>query len=209
MLVLKRPLRLNSKCRMKKNYAGYIVAAVVVVLGIWLITTYNGLVKKEEKVSLQWNEVQNAYQRRLDLIPNLVTTVKGGADFEQGTLQRIAEARSKATAVRVNNALTPENYNQQSAAQDELAGATNRLLIAIEKYPELKGTAAFRDLQTQLERTELRIKMARKDFNDAVATYNSSVKSFPTKIAAGILGFDAREGFRSDAGADKAQEIKF
>ncbi len=194
---------------MNKNYSGLIIGAIVVVLGIWLITTYNGLVKKEEKVSLQWNEVQNAYQRRLDLIPNLVNTVKGGADFEQTTLQQIAEARSRATAVRIKTDLTPQNFNEQSEAQDNLAGAANRLIIAIEKYPDLKGTSAFRDLQTQLERTELRIKMARKDFNDAIATYNSSVKSFPTKLVAGLFGFKSKEGFKSDAGADKAQEIKF
>ncbi|RYF85081.1 MAG: LemA family protein, partial [Chitinophagaceae bacterium] len=169
---------------------------------------YNALVKKDEKVKLQWNEVQNTYQRRLDLIPNLVSTVKGGADFEQSTLQKVVEARSKAASVQVNN-ITAENFNQQSAAQDELAGAANRLIIAVEKYPELKGTAAFRDLQTQLERTELRIKMARKDFNEAIAAYNSSVKSFPTKLAAGMFGFPAKEGFKSDAGAEKAQEIKF
>src|SRR6478672_3332818 len=188
---------------MQKKYQVYIIVDIVVVLGIWLITTYNGLVKKDEKVSLQWNEVQNAYQRRLDLIPNLVNTVKGGADFEQNTLRQIAEARSRATAVRVNTNLTAENYNQQSEAQDNLAGAANRLIIAVEQYPELKGTAAFRDLQTQLERTELRIKMARKDFNDAIASYNSSVRGFPTKLAAGILGFSPKEGFKSDAGADK------
>ncbi|RYY48777.1 MAG: LemA family protein [Chitinophagaceae bacterium] len=193
---------------MKKNFTGYIIGGILVVAGIWLVTTYNALVKKEEKVKLQWNEVQNTYQRRLDLIPNLVSTVKGGADFEQTTLQRVVEARSKAASVQVNT-LTAESFNQQSAAQDELAGAANRLIVAVEKYPELKGTAAFRDLQTQLERTELRIKMARKDFNDAIAVYNSSVKSFPTKLAAGLLGFSAKDGFKSDAGADKAREIKF
>lgn len=193
---------------MKNKLSGYIIGGILVVVGIWLITTYNALVKKDEKVKLQWNEVQNTYQRRLDLIPNLVNTVKGGADFEQTTLQKVTEARAKATAVQVSG-LNAENYNQQSAAQDELAGAANRLIIAVEKYPELQGTAAFRDLQTQLERTELRIKMARKDFNEAIATYNSSVKSFPTKLAAGLFGFSAKEGFQSDAGADKSVEIKF
>lgn len=192
-----------------KKFSGIIIIGILVVVGIWLITTYNGLVKKNEKVNLQWSEVQNAYQRRLDLIPNLVNTVKGGADFEQTTLQKIADARAKATAVQVNTTLSAENYNQQSAAQDELAGAANRLIAVVEAYPDLKGTAAFRSLQTQLERTELRIKMARKDFNTAVADYNSSVKSFPTKLAAGLFGFDAKEGFQSDAGADKATEIKF
>jgi LemA protein len=180
----------------------------LVVVGIWLITTYNALVQKDEKVKLQWNEVQNAYQRRLDLIPNLVNVVKGGADYEQTTLQKIAEARAKANSINATG-ITAENYQQQSAAQDELAAAANRLLITVEKYPELKGTKAFAGLQTQLERTELRIKIARKDFNGAVATYNSSVKSFPTKVVAGLLGFPPKEGFQSDAGADKSVEIKF
>jgi LemA protein len=138
----------------------------------------------------------------------LVNVVKGGADYEQTTLQKIAEARAKANSINAAG-ITAENYQQQSAAQDELAAAANRLLITVEKYPELKGTKAFAGLQTQLERTELRIKIARKDFNGAVATYNSSVKSFPTKVVAALLGFPPKEGFQSDAGADKSVEIKF
>ncbi len=194
----------------KKSYSGYIIGGILVVVGIWLITTYNALVKKDEKVKLQWNEVQNAYQRRLDLIPNLVNVVKGGADFEQTTLQKIAEARSKATAVTVSaNDVNALKYNQQSAAQDELAAAANRLIIAVEKYPDLQGAKAFSGLQTQLERTELRIKIARKDFNAAIAEYNKSVKTFPTKLITGLFGFPAKEGFQSDAGADKSVEIKF
>ena len=192
-----------------KKLSGIIILSILVVVGIWLITTYNGLVKKSEQVNLQWNEVQNAYQRRLDLIPNLVNTVKAGADFEQTTLQKIAEARAKATSVLQNTSLTAENYQQQSAAQNELAGAANRLIAVVERYPDLKGTEAFRSLQTQLERTELRIAIARKDFNAAIANYNSSVRGFPTKLAAGLLGFHAKEGFKADAGADKATEIKF
>ncbi|RYF88664.1 MAG: LemA family protein [Chitinophagaceae bacterium] len=193
-----------------KNYSGYIIGGIVVVVGIWLITTYNSLVAKDEKVKLQWNEVQNAYQRRLDLIPNLVNVVKGGADFEQGTLEQIAEARSKATSVNISaNNVNAQGYMQQAAAQDELAAAANRLIIAVEKYPELQGAKAFAGLQTQLERTELRIKVARKDFNAAIAAYNNSVKTFPTKLAAGLLGFPPKDGFQADAGADKAVEIKF
>jgi len=194
----------------KKNYSGYIVGGILVVVGIWLITTFNVLVKKDEKVKLQWNEVQNSYQRRLDLIPNLVNVVKGGADFEQTTLIKISEARSKATSVTVTaNDVDASKYNEQSAAQDELAAAANRLIIAVEKYPELQGAKAFAGLQTQLERTELRIKVARKDFNAAIADYNKSVKTFPTKLVASVLGFPAKEGFQSDAGADKSVEIKF
>jgi len=194
----------------KKKYSGYIIGGILVVVGIWLITTFNVLVKKDEKVKLQWNEVQNSYQRRLDLIPNLVNVVKGGADFEQTTLIKISEARSKATSVTVTaNDVDASKYNEQSAAQDELAAAANRLIIAAEKYPELQGAKAFAGLQTQLERTELRIKVARKDFNAAIADYNKSVKTFPTKLVASVLGFPAKEGFQSDAGADKSVEIKF
>lgn len=193
-----------------KRYSGYIIGAILVVIGIWLITTFNGLVNKEEKVKLQWNEVQNAYQRRVDLVPNLVNTVKGQADFEQNTIVKITEARSKAASVTIATTdVTAENYQKQISAQNELASATNRLVIAVEKYPELKGTAAFEGLQTQLEGTERRIKIARKDFNGAIADYNSSVKSFPTKIAAGVFGFKPREGFQSDAGTEKSVEIKF
>ncbi len=192
----------------KKSYSSYIIGGLLVVVGIWLITTYNALVKKDEKVKLQWNEVQNAYQRRLDLIPNLVNVVKGGADYEQTTLQKIAEARAKATSINVTG-INAENYQQQVAAQDELAAAANRLIVAVEKYPELQGAKAFSGLQTQLERTELRIKIARKDFNAAIAEYNKSVKTFPTKLITGLFGFPAKEGFKSDAGADKSVEIKF
>ena len=192
----------------KRRYSGFIIGGLLVILGIFLIVTYNGLVKKEEEVKLQWNEVQNAYQRRLDLIPNLVNVVKGGADFEQTTLQKITEARSKATSVNVSE-VSAAGYNAQSAAQDELAAAANRLLISVEKYPDLQGTKAFSTLQTQLERTELRIKIARKDFNESIQAYNSSARNFPTSLVAGIFGFHAKEGFSSDAGAEKATEIKF
>jgi LemA protein len=193
-----------------KRYSGYIIGAIIIFIGIFLMVTYNGLVKKEEMVKLQWNEVQNAYQRRIDFIPNVVNVVKGQADFEQTTLQQLTEARAKATAVTITgNELTADKFNQQKAAQDGLAAATNRLLITAERYPELKGAAAFKGLQTQLEGTERRIKIARKDFNEAIAAYNSSVKNFPTKVVAGIFGFKAREGFQADAGADKSVEIKF
>lgn len=193
-----------------KRYSGYIIGAIIIFIGIFLMITYNGLVKKEEQVKLQWNEVQNAYQRRIDFIPNVVNVVKGQADFEQTTLQQLTEARAKASSVTVSeNELTADKFNQQSAAQDGLAAATNRLLITVEKYPELKGAAAFKGLQTQLEGTERRIKIARKDFNVAIADYNSSVRSFPTKVVAGVFGFKARDGFQSNAGADKSVEIKF
>ena len=193
-----------------KRYSGYIIGAIIIFIGIFLMVTYNSLIKKEEQVILQWNEVQNAYQRRIDFIPNVVNIVKGQADFEQTTLQQLTEARAKATAVNVTgNEITADKFNQQTAAQDGLAAATNRLLITVEKYLELKGAAAFKGLQTQLEGTERRIKVARKDFNVSIADYNSSVRSFPTKIVAAFFGFKARDGFQSDAGSDKSTEIKF
>ena len=133
---------------MNKRLSGIIIGAIVVIAAIWLITTYNALVKKQEKVSLQWNEVQNAYQRRLDLIPNLVNVVKGGADFEQSTLQKIAAARAKAQSLTVTN-VTAENVSNVTAAQNELAQEAMRLVAVIEKYPDLKGAKAFLDLQTQ------------------------------------------------------------
>ena len=193
----------------KKRNSGYIIGGVVILLGIFLIITYNSLVKKEEKVKLQWNEVQNTYQRRLDLIPNLVNVVKGGADYEQTTLQKLIEARAKATSVDVTGDLSADKYNQQTAIQDELAGAANRLMIRVEKYPDIKGTRAFSDLQVQLEGTERRIKVARKNFNESIAVYNSSVRGFPTKLVAGVFGFAPKDGFQSDNGTDKAVEIKF
>lgn len=192
-----------------KRYSGYIAGAVLLLIGIYLIVTFNGLVKKEEQYKLQWNEVQNAYQRRLDLIPNLVNIVKGGTEYEQTTLQKISDARAKAMSLNVSNEVNAENFARQTAAQDQLAAAANRLMITVEKYPDLQGTRAFSDLQTQLEGTERRIKVARKDFNVAIAAYNSGVKSFPTSMVAGIFGFPAREGFESVAGAENAVEIKF
>jgi LemA protein len=173
-----------------------------------MIVTYNSLVKKQEKVKLQWNEVQNTYQRRLDLIPNLINVVKGGADYEQATLKKIIEARARAMTLNAQG-LSATTYNEQTAAQDEMASAANRLLISVEKYPDLKGTKAFSDLQTQLVGTERRIKVARKDFNAAIADYNSYVKSFPAKLVAGVFGFAPKEGFQAGAGADKSVEIKF
>ena len=194
----------------KKGYSGYIIIGVLVVLGIYLGATYNSLVKKDEKVNLQANEVQNAFQRRLDLIPNLINVVKGVSDFEKTTLEKITEARSKAASVSISATnVSADEFNKSAAAQNELASATNNLIISIEKYPTLKGTAAYSGLQTQLEGTERRIKVARKDLNEAINNYNSAVRTFPTKLFAGIFGFTQKAGFQADAGADKIIEIKF
>ena len=155
-----------------------------------------------------WAEVQNTYQRRLDLTPNLVNTVKGMAGFEQETLTKIAEARSKAMSV-TSSEISAEGYRKQSGLQDTLAAASNRLIAVVEKYPVLKGTEAFRGLQVQLEGNERRIKVARADFNGAIKDYNQAVRSFPKNMVAGIFGFDAKQGFTAAEGAERNVEIKF
>ncbi|MFN8306345.1 MAG: LemA family protein [Ferruginibacter sp.] len=194
----------------KQKSSWLIIGVVVAIVVVYLITTFNSLVKKEERIKLQWNEVQNAYQRRLNLIPNIVNVVKGVSDFEQTTLEKIAEARSKAASVTFSgDNVTAGDVQKQSGVQNELAVATNNLIVQIEKYPSLKGTAAYAGLQTQLEGTERRIKVARQDFNEAINSYNSAVRAFPAKLVAGMLGFKVKEGFQSDAGAEKPVEIKF
>jgi len=194
----------------KKRYSGYIIGGLLVVIGIFLIITYNSLVKKEVRMQTQWSEVQNAYQRRVDLIPNLINVVKGAADFEQNILTEITEARSKVQAVNIDSAnVDASKFQQQNTAQNRLANVSNKIIITIERYPQLKGTEAFLALQTDLLGTERRIKVARKDFNEAVRDYNSSVRSFPTNLAAGLFGFKAKNGFEADSGTDKATEIKF
>ena len=193
----------------RKKLTGYIAGAILFILLLWGFTTYNSLVKKEEKVKLKWSEVQNTYQRRLDLVPSLVNVVKGVSDFEQTVLIKITEARSRAISGLSNNELTAANYQNQKILQDTLASAANRLIILIENYPELKGTSAYSGLQTQLEGTERRIIVARKDFNEAVAKYNQKVRSFPVNIIAGLFGFKKKEGFEAGAGTEKGVDIKF
>jgi LemA protein len=167
------------------------------------------MVGKQSRVELRWSEVQNTYQRRLDLVPNLVNVVKGVSEFEQSTLQKIVEARARALSTLRDREITAENYQQQKNAQDSLASAVNRIIVTIEKYPVLKGTDAYAGLQTQLEGTERRIKVARRDFNEAVASYNKTVRGFPNNLVAGIFGFERKQGFSADAGAEKSVEINF
>ena len=194
----------------QKKLSGYLVGgAILLILIIWIVTSYNSLVKKQENVKLTWSEVQNTYQRRLDLIPNLVNVVKGVSDFEQTTLEKIAQARSKALTSLSNDEITGSNYQQQQQLQDSLAAAANRIIVLVEKYPTLKGTAAYAGLQIQLEGTERRIRVARNDFNGAIADYNRKVRGFPTNILAGIFGFKKKEGFEAVTGADKNVEITF
>jgi len=186
------------------------VVGLLVIFFFWGCNGYNGLVKQDEVVKNAWNNVQSDYQRRSDLIPNLVNTVKGEANFEQTTLQNVIEARSKATQMKVDQEnLTPEKIKEFQAAQGQLSQALGRLLMITENYPNLKANEAFRNLQTQLEGTENRIKVARNDFNAAVKDYNVKVRSFPINLLAGAFGFSPKEGFTADQGAEKAPEVKF
>jgi LemA protein len=171
---------------------------------------YNAMVSKQEACSGQWANVENAYQRRADLIPNLVNTVKGAANFEQETLTKIIEARASATSMKVDpDNLTPENIAKFEAAQNQLSGALSRLLVTVERYPELKSLQNFQDLQAQLEGTENRIAVERKKFNDTVQDYNAYIRKFPQVIYSGWFGFEKKGYFQATTGADKAPEVKF
>ncbi|HAO46655.1 MAG TPA: LemA family protein [Ferruginibacter sp.] len=187
-----------------------VVLGIVVILGFWGCSGYNGLVKQDENVKKAWNNVQTEYQNRSDLVGNLVNTVKGAANFEQETLTKLVEARSKATSVNFTaDQLTPENIAKFQEAQSQMSGALSRLLAVVENYPDLKATQNFTQLQGQLEGIENNIKNSRKTFNEAINVYNTKVRSFPMNILGGMFGFSAKEGFKADAGAEKAPEVKF
>lgn len=171
---------------------------------------YNTMVELDEGVTRQWAQVENAYQRRADLIPNLVATVKGYADFEQETLTAVIEARSKATGINVNpENLTPEAIQQFEAAQGQLTGALSRLMVVVEKYPDLKANQNFLELQSQLEGTENRISFERMKFNESTGQYNTYIRRFPRNIIANIFGFDKKEYFQAKEGADQAPVVEF
>jgi LemA protein len=172
--------------------------------------SYNSIVKKDENVKAAWGAVQSQYQRRSDLIPNLVSTVKGAANFEKSTLTAVIEARAKATSIQVDpSKLTPESIQQFQAAQGQLGSALGKLLAVSEAYPDLKSNANFQGLQTQLEGTENRINVSRLDFNTAVQDYNSSIRTFPANISAKMFGFTEKGYFAAEAGADKAPKVQF
>jgi len=192
---------------MKTGIIVIVVLALLVMLGCG---KYNGLVTKDENVKNKWGVVQSSYQRRADLIPNLVATVKGAANFETETLEKVIQARASATQIKVDvNDLSPEKIQQYQAAQGQLSQALGRLLAVSEAYPDLKANANFQNLQAQLEGTENRINVARNDFNEAVNAYNSSVRTFPNNIVAGITGFKQKGDFEAAAGAQNAPEVKF
>jgi len=190
-----------------KKYIIWIVLAVLVLFGF---TSYNGLVSKQESVNLSWGNVESDYQRRADLIPNLVNTVKGYANFEKETLTKVIEARASATQVKISaDNLTPDNIAAFQQAQGALSSALGRLLAVAEAYPDLKANQNFLDLQAQLEGTENRINVSRQRFNESVNIYNTSRRTFPAVIFASLFGFGEKGYFKADAGAEKAPEVTF
>ncbi|WP_314862545.1 LemA family protein [Porphyromonas endodontalis] len=198
---------------MTKNKKPFIligIVALIILIGGWLMSGYNDMVELDENVNREWSQVENQYQRRLDLIPNLVNVVKGYASHEKETLEGVIEARAKATQTTID----PSNMNEEQLAnfqkaQDGLSGALNRLMVVVEKYPELKANENFLQLQAQLEGTENRITLARKDYNDAATIYNKEVRRFPNNMLAGIFGFSVRPQFKAQEGAESAPTVQF
>lgn len=195
---------------MKKNKGLIITIVVIVLVALWGISSYNGLVEMDEKVSNQWANVETQYQRRSDLIPNLVNTVKGYAKHESQTLEAVMAARSQATQVKIDPSnCTPQQLAAYQKAQGDVTTALGKLLAITENYPDLKANQNFLELQSQLEGTENRINVARKDFNDSAKEYNTSLRRFPRNIIASMFGFEKRNYFEAEAGAEKAPKVEF
>ena len=193
---------------MKKSTIGLIV--VIGAIAMWLISSYNGLVKMDEGVSTAWSNVENQYQRRADLIPNLVNTVKGYAAHEKETLAAVVQARSEATSVKIDPTnMTAEQMAQYQQAQNGVSSALGKLLVVVEKYPDLKANQNFLELQAQLEGTENRITVARRNFNEAAKEYNTAIRRFPKNILAGMFGFEKKAYFEAEQGAEKAPQVEF
>ena len=187
-----------------------ILMAVIAIFSLTSCSTYNGMVTKEEAVKSAWSNVETQYQRRADLIPNIVSTVKGYASHEESTLTAVVDARSKATSVNISmDELTPEKLAEYQKAQSAVTSALGRLIAVSENYPELKANQNFLELQAQLEGTENRITVARKGFNDATNDYNVTVRKFPANIVAMIFGFDQKPYFEADASASTAPKVEF
>lgn len=188
----------------------WIIIGAIAVIAMWAISTYNGLVNKEETVNQAWGDVEAAYQRRMDLIPQLVNTVKGYASHEENTLKEVTEMRTKATQMTISiDSLTEESMERYQKMQEELQGSLSRLMAITEAYPDLKANENFLTLQSQLEGSENRINEVRKAFNAVVQEYNVAVRRFPASILSGIFGFDKKPMFKAQEGADKAPEVKF
>jgi LemA protein len=196
---------------MKKSLIVIIVLVVIVLIGYsWFKGVYNTMVTKSEAVSTQWAQVENVYQRRADLIPNLVNTVKGYAAHEKSTLTEVIEARAKATSTTVDASnLTPQAIQAFQQAQSGLSQALSKLMVVVERYPELKANQNFLELQAQLEGTENRIAVERKRFNEIARDYNTYIKLFPKNLFAGMFGFEPKPYFKAAEGAEKAPEVKF
>lgn len=193
---------------MKKTWI--IIIAVIAVIAIYGVSSYNSMVSQEEAVGTAWSNVENQYQRRADLIPNLVNTVKGYAAHEKETFDAVVSARAKATQTTVSiDDLTPEKMEAYQRAQGEVGSALSRLLAVTENYPELKANENFQTIQAQLEGTENRISVERRNFNDVARAYNTSIRRFPKNIFAGMFGFEKRPYFEAQEGAEKAPEVKF
>lgn len=196
---------------MKRGYVVIIViVAVVLVLFFWVKGMYNSMVKMDEGVSSAWAQVENVYQRRADLVPNLVATVKGYAEHESSTLEAVVNARAKATQMTVDpSGLSEAEIARFTEAQDELGAAIGRLLVSVERYPDLKANQNFRDLQAQLEGTENRITVERQKFNEAARNYNVTIRKFPNNIFAGMFGFEKKGYFEASEGAEQAPAVSF
>ena len=195
---------------MFKNKTLWIIIAVVLVLFFWVRGVYNSMVTQDESVKTAWSQVENQYQRRLDLIPNLVNTVKGYASHERATLEGVINARANATKTTIDPTnLNEESMKQFQAAQGELSSALSRLMVVVERYPDLKANQNFMELQAQLEGTENRISVERKRFNEVAQNYNTNIRSFPTNILAGMFGFQPKAYFAAESGAEKAPTVEF
>jgi LemA protein len=189
-----------------------IVLVVVLIAGLSLMGTYNRLVSLSQAVDAQWSQVENVYQRRADLIPNLVSTVQGAANFEKSTLIAVTEARASVGRMQINTQNLPNNpqaFAQWQGAQEQLSSALSRLLVVVERYPELKANQNFRDLQAQLEGTENRIAVERMRYNEKAQSYNTARLRFPTNLVAGMLGFKEKAYFKAQAGAETAPKVQF
>lgn len=195
---------------MKKLLPWIAVLAVLAIIALWVTNVYNGLVSAEEQVESVWAQVENQYQRRADLVPNVVATVKGYASHESVALQGVIDARARATQITIDPSnATPQQLAAYQAAQGELSQALGRLLAVAENYPDLKANENFRDLQQQLEGTENRITVARQLFNDEAMKYNKMVRTFPSNIIANMFGFEKKPYFEAEAGANKAPKVEF
>ncbi len=188
------------------------IVIIIAIVGLSVVGSYNGLVSKQQAVDASWAQVLNQYQRRADLIPNLVKVVEGSANFEKSTLENVVNARASVGRVTIDASKAPEDaatLQKFQAAEQQFGGALQRLLLVSENYPDLKASAGFRDLQAQLEGCENRIAVERGRFNEVVQSYNTSIRTFPNILMAGMLGFNPKVYFQSDAGAEKAPEVKF